>query len=60
MGAAGYPGRMIADSAVELNEAIRELWSAAARDGRPVDPELYRRLVVEWAAAVRAEQQLAA
>jgi hypothetical protein len=51
---------MIAESAAELNEAISELWSTATRDGRPVDPEQYRRLVVEWAAAMRAEQELAA
>lgn len=53
-------GGMIAETAAELNEAIRELWSAAAEEGRPVDPERYRRLVVAWAAAVRAEQELAA
>ncbi|MEU3903345.1 hypothetical protein AB0F20_05950 [Streptomyces goshikiensis] len=43
-----------------VNAEIRALWEAAARDGRPVDAERYRRLVVEWAAAVRAEQELAA
>lgn len=51
---------MIAESAAELNSAIRDLWSAAAQEGRPVDPERYQRLVVAWAAAVRAEQELAA
>jgi hypothetical protein len=41
-----------ARSAAELNRATRALWV----DGVLVDPERYQRLLVEWAAAVRAEQ----
>lgn len=46
---------MVVITADELNERIRALFAAG-----PVDAAQYRRLVVEWAAAVRAEQELAA
>lgn len=41
--------------AAEVNEEIRALVEAP-----PFDATRYRQLVVEWAEAVRAEQQLAA
>ena len=45
-------------SAELVNTEIRELWA----DGMltPEDRDRYHRLVVEWAEAVRAEQELAA
>lgn len=43
-------------SAEEINAEIRELWA----DGTLTDPVRYHQLIVEWAEAVRAEQQLAA
>lgn len=45
-----------ARSADEVNAEIRELWV----DGTLTDEARYRVLLVEWAEAVRAEQQLAA
>ncbi|NUL09051.1 hypothetical protein [Streptomyces lunaelactis] len=44
--------------AAVVNADIRALWPAGAVE--PTDPERYQRLLVEWAEAVRAEQQLAA
>ena len=44
--------------AAAINTAIRALWPAGAVE--PTDPERYQRLLIEWAEAVRAEQQLAA
>ncbi|HKW93022.1 MAG TPA: hypothetical protein VJX92_14080 [Methylomirabilota bacterium] len=46
-------------SAAVLNEAIRALWQRA--DGRLTtaqERDAYERLVVEWAAAVRAERDV--
>jgi hypothetical protein len=48
-------------TADEVNERIRALWPAGAE--QPTDVETYQRLLLEWAAATRAErehQQLAA
>jgi hypothetical protein len=48
-------------TADELNAAIRALWPVGAE--QPTDLAEYQRLLVEWAAASRAErgeQQLAA
>lgn len=41
-------------SADEINAEIRALWPAGAE--QPADVEAYRRLLVEWAAATRAER----
>ncbi|WP_405941649.1 hypothetical protein [Streptomyces sp. NBC_00207] len=46
-------------SAEQVNEEIRALLQDGAKP-RPEDRDRYYRLVVEWAAAVRAEQELAA
>ncbi|MEU7032759.1 hypothetical protein ABZ958_03610 [Streptomyces sp. NPDC046237] len=45
-------------AAAELNEQIRRLWSTGAltADGEAA----YQQLLVEWAEAMRAEQELAA
>ena len=40
--------------AAAVNDAIRDLWPEGAVE--PTDPAAYQRLLVEWAAAVRAEQ----
>lgn len=40
-------------SAAAINEEIRALWVGDVRV--PADEERYRELLVEWAAAVRAE-----
>jgi hypothetical protein len=45
-------------SAEVVNAEIRELWADGSL--RPEDQDRYHRLVVEWAEAVRAEQELAA
>lgn len=45
-------------SAELVNAEIRRLWAGGALE--PGDRERYLRLVVEWAEAVRAEQELAA
>jgi hypothetical protein len=45
-------------SAEVVNAEIRQLWAAGQL--RPEDVDRYRRLVVEWAEAVRAEQPAAA
>jgi len=47
-------------SAADVNAAIRLLVEDAARRRVRVDAGRYQRLVVEWAAAVRAEAELAA
>ncbi|MEU7066869.1 hypothetical protein [Streptomyces sp. NPDC046161] len=44
--------------AAEINGQIRELWADGSL--RLEEQEVYHRLLVEWAAAVRAEQELAA
>ncbi|MFI2349686.1 hypothetical protein ACH492_22065 [Streptomyces sp. NPDC019443] len=44
--------------AADVNAEIRALFPPGAVE--PTDPERYQRLLVEWAEAVRAEQQLAA
>jgi hypothetical protein len=54
-----FPGRGSVRSAADLNEAIRALWLRLG--GRPVtvvERREYELLVVEWAAAVRAEGQI--
>lgn len=51
----------VGHTADEINQLIRALWPAGAE--QPTDVEAYQRLLVEWAAATRAErgeQQLAA
>jgi hypothetical protein len=45
-------------SAELVNEEIRELWVGGVLASEDVDR--YHRLIVEWAEAVRAEQELAA
>lgn len=45
-------------SAELVNAEIRELWAAGSLAAE--DRDRYHRLVVEWAEAVRAEQELAA
>ncbi|MGW4505668.1 hypothetical protein ACWENO_13615 [Streptomyces sp. NPDC004436] len=45
-------------SAEVVNAEIRQLWAAGTL--APEDVDRYHRLVVEWAEAVRAEQDLAA
>ncbi|MCX4801805.1 hypothetical protein OG594_09090 [Streptomyces sp. NBC_01214] len=45
-------------SAEQVNEEIRRLWAGGMLASEDVDR--YHRLIVEWAAAVRAEQELAA
>lgn len=40
--------------AARVNEAIRDLWPEGAVE--PTDPAAYQRLLVEWAAAVKAEK----
>lgn len=45
-------------SAEIVNEEIRRLWAGGMLT--PEDRDRYHRLIVEWAAAVRAEQELAA
>lgn len=45
-------------SAEVVNAEIRALWAGGQL--RPEDLDHYRRLVVEWAEAVRVEGQLAA
>ncbi|WP_327738482.1 hypothetical protein OG749_36475 [Streptomyces nojiriensis] len=45
-------------SAELVNEEIRRLWAGGVLASE--DRDRYYRLVVEWAAAVRAEQELAA
>lgn len=45
-------------SAEVVNAEIRELWTGGVL--APEDRDRYYRLVVEWAEAVRAEQELAA
>ncbi|MFE9844651.1 hypothetical protein [Streptomyces goshikiensis] len=45
-------------SAEVVNAEIRRLWVGGVLE--PGDRERYLALVVEWAAAVRAEQELAA
>ncbi|WP_330174982.1 hypothetical protein OG875_16460 [Streptomyces sp. NBC_01498] len=38
-----------------VNAEIRALWARAGRALSPVEQETYQRLLVEWAAAVRAD-----
>ncbi|MGW3321172.1 hypothetical protein [Streptomyces virginiae] len=45
-------------SAEVVNAEIRELWAGGILTSE--DRDRYYRLIVEWAAAVRAEQELAA
>ena len=45
--------------AAVVNEEIRALWLRAGGVLGPVERQVYARLVVEWAAAVRAEQAVA-
>lgn len=45
-------------SAEVINAEIRQLWAGGSLAAEDVDR--YHRLVVEWAEAVRAEQELAA
>jgi len=47
-------------SAADVNAAIRQLWTRAGGVLLPSQREEYERLVVEYAAAVRAEAELAA
>lgn len=47
-------------SAADVNAAIRRLWERAGGVLLPSQREEYERLVVEYAAAVRAEAELAA
>lgn len=49
-----------ARSADAVNEEIRALVDEAAAARRPIDSGRYQRLVVEWAAARQAGQELAA
>ncbi|KAB2971580.1 hypothetical protein F8R89_05665 [Streptomyces sp. SS1-1] len=42
-------------SAAEVNEAIRALWMRAGGSLSAQEREEYELLVVEWAAAIRAE-----
>jgi hypothetical protein len=42
-------------SAAEVNEAIRALWIRAGGSLSAQEREAYELLVVEWAAAIRAE-----
>ena len=46
-------------SAACVNAEIRALWLRAGGVLGPVERAVYAALVVEWAAAVRAEQQVA-
>ncbi|WP_181957458.1 hypothetical protein [Streptomyces paludis] len=42
-------------TAAVINEEIRALWTRSGGGLRPADQERYQRLLVEWAAAVRAD-----
>ncbi|MFF5567923.1 hypothetical protein ACFY7Z_19205 [Streptomyces sp. NPDC012623] len=42
-------------SAAVVNEEIRALWTRSGGVLLPADQERYQRLLVEWAAAVRAD-----
>jgi hypothetical protein len=44
-----------ARSAAVVNAEIRALWGSSAGTPVPAERERYQRLLVEWAAAVRAE-----
>ncbi|MEW1719506.1 hypothetical protein [Streptomyces sp. NPDC093109] len=42
-------------TAAVVNDEIRALWTRSGGRLRPADQERYQRLLVEWAAAVRAD-----
>jgi hypothetical protein len=42
-------------SAADVNTQIRALWTRAGTSLTPADQERYQQLLVEWAAAVKAD-----
>ncbi|MEW2549631.1 hypothetical protein AB0910_28340 [Streptomyces sp. NPDC047002] len=42
-------------SAADVNDRIRALWAGAGRVLTPAEQERYQELLVEWAAAVKAD-----